>query len=233
MEKVTIDYFSDILCIWAFSSQIRIEELRKNFGDKIRLNYRFIPIFGAAKIRIEETWREKGGLAGFNQHLHSLAVDWKHITLHPQIWLQNEPASSTVAHLYLKAAQLLENNARIPGQPHVELNDRTLFEELFWRIRCAFFEQNLNIAHIEVLDQIAAGLNIPIDEIHRLINNGEAFSALHLDEEAKQNYQIPGSPTLVFNEGRQQLYGNVGYRIIEANIRELLHNKQSGEASWC
>jgi hypothetical protein len=40
------------------------------------------------------------------------------------------------------------------------------------------------------------------------------------------------SPTLIFNEGRQRLNGNVGYRVIEANIRELLHNP-SGELSWC
>lgn len=32
------------------------------------------------------------------------------------------------------------------------------------------------------------------------------------------------SPTLIFNEGRQRLNGNVGYRVIEANIRELRHN---------
>lgn len=32
------------------------------------------------------------------------------------------------------------------------------------------------------------------------------------------------SSTLIFNEGRQRLNGNVGYRVIEANIRELLHN---------
>jgi hypothetical protein len=31
----------------------------------------------------------------------------------------------------------------------------------------------------------------------------------------------------------QLLYGNVGYRIIEANVRELLHNPLHGEASWC
>jgi len=40
------------------------------------------------------------------------------------------------------------------------------------------------------------------------------------------------SPTLIFNEGRQRLNGNVGYRVIEANIRELLHNPP-GEESWC
>jgi hypothetical protein len=37
---------------------------------------------------------------------------------------------------------------------------------------------------------------------------------------------------LVLNEGRQLLNGNVGYRVIEANIRELLVSNVV-EASWC
>jgi hypothetical protein len=37
---------------------------------------------------------------------------------------------------------------------------------------------------------------------------------------------------LLFNEGRQRLTGNVGYRIIEANIRELLEGAP-GQLSWC
>ncbi len=45
---------------------------------------------------------------------------------------------------------------------------------------------------------------------------------------------VQGSPTYVFNEGRQMLYGNVGYRIIEANVRELLSAPAAaGEPSWC
>ena len=65
------------------------------------------------------------------------------------------------------------------------------------------------------------------------LDSGAAQAALHLDTEARDEYLVPGSPTLVFNEGRQRLYGNVGYRIIEANIRELFHDPQYGEASWC
>ena len=59
------------------------------------------------------------------------------------------------------------------------------------------------------------------------------WTRLHLDTEARDRYLAPGSPTLVFNEGRQRLYGNLGYRIIDVNIRELLRDTQSGEASWC
>jgi len=36
----------------------------------------------------------------------------------------------------------------------------------------------------------------------------------------------------VFNEGRQVLTGNVGYRVIEANVRELLHTL-ANQSSWC
>jgi hypothetical protein len=35
------------------------------------------------------------------------------------------------------------------------------------------------------------------------------------------------------NEGRQKLFGNVGYRIVEANIQELLREPNPDLASWC
>ena len=37
---------------------------------------------------------------------------------------------------------------------------------------------------------------------------------------------------VLINEGRQKLYGNVGYRVIEANIEELLTDN-TDRASWC
>jgi len=143
------------------------------------------------------------------------------------------PKSSTVPHLYLKAIQLLQEHGIISGQSLAEHDGRSLFEAWFWRIRCAFFEETQNIGEIAVLDAIAEDLGIPVVPVHELLDNGEAHAALHLDSEARDHYMIPGSPTLVFNDGRQRLYGNVGYRIIEANIRELLYNSDSGEASWC
>jgi hypothetical protein len=49
--------------------------------------------------------------------------------------------------------------------------------------------------------------------------------------EAQLKYRSPGSPTLAFNEGRPLLYSNVGYRIVESDVRELLRNPLHGEAS--
>ena len=42
-RPVTIDYFSDLLCVWAYLAQIRVDELRRNFGDRVRIRQRFVP----------------------------------------------------------------------------------------------------------------------------------------------------------------------------------------------
>jgi predicted DsbA family dithiol-disulfide isomerase len=55
---------------------------------------------------------------------------------------------------------------------------------------------------------------------------------LSKDFDLIKEHQVSVSPTLIFNEGRQRLNGNVGYRVIEANIRELLNNPPN-EQSWC
>ena len=49
-----ISYVSDVLCIWAYVAEARLDELRKEFGASIALEYRFIPVFGATKYRIGE-----------------------------------------------------------------------------------------------------------------------------------------------------------------------------------
>jgi predicted DsbA family dithiol-disulfide isomerase len=233
MKKVTIEIFSDVLCIWAWCAQARIDQLKTDYGEQVVLKHRLIPIFAAARQRVETDWAKKGGYVAFNRHLHELAAGWDHVDLHSDVWLQNVPESSQVAHLYLKALQLLEARGDLLADPLEQFSGRSLFEEYTWRIRSAFFSQARNISSMSTLDAVADRLPIPIDRVHELIDTGAAHAALHQDAEARDSYLVPGSPTLVFNEGRQHLYGNIGYRIIEANIRELLHDRQYGEASWC
>ncbi len=233
MKKVTIELFSDVLCIWAYGAQARIDQLKADYGDQIELHYRFIPVFAAAHRRIEQAWQDKDGYAGFNRHLRESAGDWEHVTLHPDIWLVDPPQSSQLAHLYLKALQLLEEQDA-PSPPATGgQSARTRFEEFLWRVRCAFFQDAENISRLAALDALAQNMNFPLLDIHRKMDDGSAHAALHLDTEARDRYLVPGSPTLVFNEGRQRLYGNVGYRIIDVNIHELLRDTRSGEASWC
>ncbi|MBE9567716.1 MAG: DsbA family protein [Proteobacteria bacterium] len=230
---IKIEYFSDVLCIWAYAGQIRMDELKQTFADEIEIEYRFVPIFGAGRQHVENVWKDEGGLKGFNAHLQKVAENWDHVEISKALWLDVTPQSSTAAHHYLKAIQLLEKKADTCNTALDEFNGRSRFEQAIWLFRDAFFRQGRDISQRQVQDEIAGQLNFSLQSVSEVLDSGEAIAELHKDDVAKQNYNVPGSPTLVLNEGRQMLYGNVGYRIIDANVRELLHNPEQGEASWC
>lgn len=68
-NQITIDYFSDILCVWAWISQRRVDELNKHFKSKIAIRHQFIDIFGDTNTRIEKQWADKGSYNGFGDHI--------------------------------------------------------------------------------------------------------------------------------------------------------------------
>ncbi len=226
---VKIEYFTDVLCVWAYLAQIRMDELKAEFTDDVDIEYRFVPIFGAAKSGIDKNWKQQGGAAGYNSKLQSMAKDWPHISLSPDLWTSVAPESSTSPHLYLKAIQLLTSAER---SENTAMESAT-WENVIWIFRKAFFSDARDIGNRHVQDDVALSLGFSLTGIHSLIDNGKAYAALESDRLAAEEYKVPGSPTLVLNEGRQLLYGNVGYRIIEANVRELLANPDHGEAAWC
>lgn len=80
---------------------------------------------------------------------------------------------------------------------------------------------------------IAGLLGVDLSDIQQCIHDGTAFARLAADYQDADKLRIEGSPTFVLNEGRQKLYGNVGFRMIEANIAELLRDHTDTEASWC
>ncbi|AKG21208.1 DsbA family oxidoreductase [Calothrix sp. 336/3] len=225
MEPIRIFYFSDVLCVWAYIAQIRLDELKTTFEDKIAIAQHFVPVFGVAREKLENRWRDRGGLQGYSNHVLEVAKKFDHITVHPDIWTKVTPFSSTSSHLFLHAIKLLE----VKGL--VEQNQQ-VFEKAIWAFREAFFTQLANVSDRKVQFEIAEELKLPLAAIQAQIDSGEAYAKLSQDFELVKEHTVTVSPTLIFNEGRQRLNGNVGYRVIEANIRELLHNPP-GEQSWC
>jgi predicted DsbA family dithiol-disulfide isomerase len=225
MEPIRIFYFSDVLCIWAYIAQIRLDELKTTFKDQIEIEPHFVSVFGNAREKLENRWRDRGGLKGYSDHVQKVAKKINHIALHPDIWTQNTPASSLSCHLFLHAIHLLEIKGIVPKSEKV-------FEKTTWAFREAFFAQLANVSHRQVQFEIAEQLGLPIAAIQEQIDSGEAYAQLSKDFELVKEHAVSVSPTLIFNEGRQRLNGNVGYRVIEANIRELLHNPPE-EQSWC
>ncbi|MEZ0149255.1 MAG: DsbA family protein [Candidatus Reddybacter sp.] len=45
-KPLVIDYYSDILCVWAWIAQRRIDELKQTFGAALEFRYRYVDIFG-------------------------------------------------------------------------------------------------------------------------------------------------------------------------------------------
>ncbi len=147
---ITIDHFSDVLCIWAYGAQIRVDELRRQFPDQVRFTYRFLPLFGDTARRIGEGWAERGGFPGFGEHAREVADDWDHVTVHPGVWSETAPASSTSPHLFLKAVQLLETNHELAAGPVPEFEGRRRFEQAIWETRRRFYADAEDIGRRDV-----------------------------------------------------------------------------------
>jgi predicted DsbA family dithiol-disulfide isomerase len=224
MERVPIIYFSDVLCIWAYIAQLRIEAAKSEFDGQIRLDSRFCSVFGDTARKIATQWGAKGGYAGFNAHLLHSAEAFPEVSINPAIWRTVRPASSTGPHLFLKAAQIAESRRQIA---------EGAFDSATKAMRAAFFQGGRDIATWDVQCDVGRSADVDVGAVEALIRDGSAFAGLSSDYQDADSMGIQGSPSFVLNEGRQKLYGNVGYRIIEANIQELIRDPHPDQASWC
>ena len=222
MSVVEIKYFSDILCVWAYISQVRIDAIKEKFGDGVRIEHRFCSVFGDTAAKIDTAWKDKGGYAGFNAHLRQSAGKFPHIEVHPDLWLKTRPASSMSAHLFLKA---FSSANAIPRA---------------WRPtrRCgrsaAPFSKSAAISPASTCSVRSRPRSAPMSAPPKsAFARARAFAALAADYQEADKLRIEGSPSLVLNQGRQKLYGNVGFRLIEANVQGLIRTPAGDDASWC
>lgn len=222
MTPVQITCFSDVLCIWAYVAERRLVEVREQFGPSVHIDYRFISIFGDTQSKFADGWKDRGGFEGYAAHVGEAVADFDHIELNANAWRKVCPASSAPAHLLLKAVQLA-----CPGPASKNV------ERLAWALRLAFFAHARDIASTRVHNEILDELGLPRGAIDKALADGTAFAALSHDDAQQEKHKIEGSPTYLLNHGRQKLFGNVGFRIIEANIQELLHEPSASQASWC
>lgn len=229
MGVVDVTWFSDVLCVWAYVSQARINAVKEKFGHVIRIENRFCSVFGDTARKIASAWKGRGEYEGFNAHLRRVAERFPHIEVHPEIWLKIRPATSASVHLFLKAVQQWEHESGTAGNQAAS----DIFDEVMWGFRRAFFRDCRDIGRWDVQCETAAGLGVDIGAIEQHIRSGAAFARLAADYEDADKMRIEGSPSLVLNAGRQKLYGNVGFHLMEANIQELLRVPSTGEASWC
>jgi predicted DsbA family dithiol-disulfide isomerase len=223
MATVRVLHFSDLLCVWAYAAERRMVELRDEFGSGVAIDYRFVSIFGTAQKKLEERWRDKGGIAAYGEHVRGIVAGFGHVEVHADVWTRVTPASSWPAHLAVCAVRLLERGqAAEPGSS----------EALAHRLRRAFFAEAQDISREEVLRAAVEGIGVDPAAVARHVASGGAHAELSADYEQARDQDVRMSPTILLNEGRQRLSGNVGYRVIAANVREVLE-KRPGQVSWC
>jgi predicted DsbA family dithiol-disulfide isomerase len=223
MKTVALTCFTDVLCVWAWIGELRLAELRRTHGEAVAVTQRFCNVFGATALKIQANWGAKGGYGGFADHLAHVMEGFPELTASPDLWRSVRPASSLPAHLALKAVQAQA----------AERGDPALGDRAFLQVRQAFFEQGRDISAAAALDDVLSAAGADLADLRARLARGEAHAALMADYQDAQSLGVKGSPSLVLNEGRQTLYGNVGFRVIEANIAELLREPQAGAASWC
>jgi len=223
MKQIHITHYSDVLCVWAYVSEIRINELVDNFGEKVEFEFLFFSVFGNAVGKIDKAWENKGGRRAYNEHVQKIVSEFGHLGVHDDVWVKDAPYSSLPCHLYLCAAQITEEKGM--------LEDGT-FNQLAWQMRKSFFSEARDISNSVVIREIIEEQGLPVSEIESSITNGKAYAVLSEHMQSALDKQVRSSPTLTFNEDRQRLTGNVGYRILEANVRELLERPED-QQTWC
>lgn len=227
-KPVEVSCFTDVLCVWAYVSQIRLDELHSEWQDKVHIKHHFINVFGSTGHRIGEGWAQRGGYDGFGKHVLEVCEQFPHVEINADIWKHCRPATSSNAHLVLKAVQLLQTG----DGPELSDDSDSSFARMAWQIRLAFFRDTRDVGDLGVLLELAEQQGLAVAKIEDLLRNGTAIAALSRDTELCEQHNLAGSPTYLMNEGRQKLYGNVGYRILDANVRELWERPQT-QASWC
>ena len=219
-----VHHFTDVLCIWAYACQIRVDEVLEREGAAIALDRRFCSVFSEARDRLARSWEDRGGLAGYGAHVQKVAERFDHVEVSDRVWAEVAPRSSLGVHIFLAAIRQLESRSEV---------EAGAFAEATWRMRAAFFTDARDIGLRAVQYEVAESLGLPIAAIEDCLADGAAHAELAHDFALAKELDVSVSPTLVLNEGRQRLAGNVGYRVIAANVHELLRSPTGDDASWC
>lgn len=233
MTPVRISYFSDVLCVWAYAARRRVEEMADNFKDNIKIESHYCSVFPDAHTKIATNWKDRDGYLGFNRHINEVAERFPHIEVADNLWLETRPRTSMTAHIFLKAIALIEaEDLAASGSSSLSFSEG-LSNRADWAVRQAFFARGKDISDWHVLNAISQELGVDDGRLVEKLQNSEAVAAFAADLNLAQGSSVTVSPTYLMNEGRQKLTGNVGYRVLEANIDELLRTPSATQASWC
>ncbi len=222
-SKLAFSHFSDPLCIWAFVANDKLQQLLREVGERLEVDYRVVPVFGSVPWRFARGPWAGAGIEGRVRATAEIAAQHGHPEVSGACWSGDCPASSWAAGAAVKAVCALEREGTVPsgtgGRYHHALRHK-------------FFVDNVNVARRAAQLELAEALGVPRAGIERQLDDGSALAALWEDQLETERLKLQGSPTYVFDGGRAMLYGNFTYGVLHATVEELLHGLRP-EGSAC
>ncbi len=171
-SPLQVDYYTDILCVWAWIAQRRVDEIEEKWGERVCIQHHCVNVFGDTVNRIGKKWCDRGGYAGFAEHVEESAAPYESAPVNPGAWRDVRPYTSAVAHLTLNAAEL----TKTPEDAR----------KLAVRLRSSFFVEALDIGKIDVVLDIACDAGFDRTDLMSAIESGQAYAALMADYEQAQ-----------------------------------------------
>ena len=210
-SRLRFSYWSDPLCIWALVAQRKLERVLEEITDRVRVDYRIVPVFGSVPWRFAHGPWAKEGVEGRVAATKRIAEAGGRSDVSGECWVRAAPATSWAPAAAIKAVFALEDRE---GEQVGPTYQRLLRERFFVR------EENIALRRVQL--ELAEEMKLSVALVEARLDDGSALAAVCEDHAEKERLRIQGSPTYVFDGGRAMLYGNFDYGILKSTVEELL-----------
>ena len=206
---ILVDYFSDPLCVWSWSIQDRIERLQAEFGDRVVIRYRMLPLYRSLAVYTDLA------RAGAKSSVEEIAREWEEtaratgVTVDVQLWSGDPPSSTWPACKAVKAAAVQSGR---------------LAEIYLKRLRVAAMTERQNIARAIILMRLAGHVGLDREQFTRDVRARERTREIMQDiREARRN-NITTRPTLLLHTADDKILisGLRSYDLFRQAVQTLL-----------
>ncbi|MEG9226092.1 DsbA family oxidoreductase [Aeromicrobium sp. Sec7.5] len=193
-NTVKVDVWSDIACPWCFVGKRRFEQAVARFDGEVEVEYHSFEL--SPETPVDYAGSEAEFLAQHKglptQQAEQMLAQMTELAAGEGLaydFGRLQHANTVLAHQAL-------HHAKAHGR-QTELKERLL---------AAYFEQGLNLNHVEVLADLAAEVGLDRDAVLADLAEGTHLEAVRADQEQAIEYGIGGVPFYVF-DGRLAVSG--------------------------
>ncbi len=187
-KPLQITVYQDVLCSWCYLADLRLESLRKEFGDAVRWRVRPYPL------RIVDTLPTEKELRGFSEEIRRAKEESDPAArlLSTDLWLGGDPPRSSLPGLAaLEAARLQGPTARAylaRAKQHAAL------------------EQGVNVTRTDVIFELASRVGLAMNDFSAAFHSDETRRLILDEHRLASSRGVRGVPTLII-AGRWMICG--------------------------